>query len=175
MSAICYSLTAKTLIFRSSFEIGIKVMPGRVSTLQRRQQTFPGVRTSPLSTGARESCVLSTAAWEMLLEDSIWAHSFGIDLSLFAFISKELKNLNLVPQHVLWCKPARMPENAFWKHWSLGDEGAETTGVQSNILQLLWQDHQGWGRDADVGGSPEYALSFQRKWEEVPGFPSGKW
>lgn len=42
MSAIWYSLTAKTLIFKSSFEIGIKVMPGRLSTLQRRQQIFLG-------------------------------------------------------------------------------------------------------------------------------------
>lgn len=36
-----------------------------------------------------------------------------------------------------------MPENSFPKNWSLGDEGAETTGMQGNMLQLLWQDHHG--------------------------------
>jgi len=76
-------------------------MPGRLSTLQRRQQTFPGVSTALLSSGPGESHILSTAAWEIPLED--WAHSFGFDLSLCAFISKEPMNLNLVPQplHVL--------------------------------------------------------------------------
>lgn len=60
-------------------------------------------------------------------------------------ISKEPTNLNLVPQplRVLRCEPARVPGNALPKNWSLGDEGAETTGVQDNMLQLLWQDH--WG------------------------------
>lgn len=166
MSAIWYSLTAKTWIFKTSFEIGIKVMPGGLSTLQRRQQIFLGWRKL-----CSFNCYLGKAFGRQHLGSLIWDW-----LKPVCFYQQRTHKSKLCSSApvclVMWASTSAwklFSKELEFGRWRCRDHRHAGQHASASLARPLW----GWGRY--VAGSHQYALSFQIKWEELSGFPSGKW